>query len=71
MARTFSYQKQHRNQQAPPLRAAWHIPKPERSERDPFAALADKVSGHRQRITMTVHDKVMSGKRRHSDNQRN
>ena len=51
MARTFSYQKQHRNRQALPLRASWRVPPPERSARGPFVDLADKVRQYRERIT--------------------
>ncbi len=51
MARTFSYQKQQRNRQQPPLRANWQIPRPGRNQRGTFADLADKVREQRQRIT--------------------
>ena len=54
MARTFSYQKQHRNRQAPPLRASWRQTKPERNQRGPFADLADKVRAYREKITTTA-----------------
>lgn len=51
MARTFSYQKQQRNRQTPPLRANWQTPKPKHNQRGLFADLADKVREQRQRIT--------------------
>lgn len=47
MARTFSYQKQHRNRRQPTLLASWRVPPPERSARGPFAELSDKVRVHR------------------------
>jgi hypothetical protein len=51
MARTFSYQRQQRNRQAPPLRATWRTPPAERNVRGPFATLADKVREHRKAAT--------------------
>lgn len=51
MARTFSYQKQHRNRQQPPLMAHHRTAAPERNQRGPFANLADKVREHRQAMT--------------------
>lgn len=51
MARTFSYQKNHRNRKQPPLRTTWRVPPEVRNNRGPFAALADKVRQHREKIT--------------------
>ena len=55
MARTFSYQKNHRNNQQPPLRSSWRSSTQATIKRGKYAELADRVREYR--LDMLNHQK--------------